>query len=92
MDCFSLLTEITCSALSAIENGIIIYSNDTTTPYVLGTQATYGCDEGYELDGGNKRRVCIRRNSTSTGYWNGTAPSCSGNNYIVTCSSCKKIS
>ncbi len=47
------ITAITCSALTAIENGMIVYSSDTTPPYDYGTTAVYECDTGYEITSGD---------------------------------------
>ena len=67
---------ISCSALSAVENGDITYSSDLT--YEYGTIATYQCDSGYELTGGDTVRTCTGDGSNPVGQWNGNAPFCSG--------------
>ncbi len=78
----NIATEITCSALPDIENGVIAYSSDTTEPYDYGTTATYECDTGYELTSGDKKSNCTKSGVNSEGIWNGTIPTCSG---IVVC-------
>ena len=55
-----------------------MYSNDTTEPSDIGVTATYQCNKGFKLNGGDTVRTCVDNISTSTGYWNGTAPNCSG--------------
>ncbi|XP_064386521.1 uncharacterized protein LOC135335055 isoform X2 [Halichondria panicea] len=67
---------ITCSALT-IDNGMIVYSSDMTEPYDYGTTATYECDTGYEITGGESERTCTSDGSSSVGQWSGTAPVCS---------------
>ena len=67
-----------CPALPAIENGMSVYSSDTTEPYDYGTTATYQCDSGYELTGGDTVRTCTGDGSSAEGQWNGTAPACLG--------------
>ncbi len=68
---------ITCSSLSPITNGRISYSPDTTSPFDLGTVATYSCDNGLFLSG-SESRTCEGDGSSITGMWSGTAPICSG--------------
>ena len=70
---------ITCSALLGIVNGMIVYSSNTTAPYVFGTTATYHCNEDYSLIGGDGIRTCSGDDSKSNGVWNGQTPTCSGN-------------
>ncbi len=40
--------------------------------------ATYGCNAGYALAGGDNVTTC-----NSTGAWSGTPPTCQGNNYDI---------
>ena len=70
-------TAITCSALN-IENGMIMYSSDTTAPYDFGTTATYQCNEGYSFVRGDEVRTCGVDGSSSNGSWSGQSPACSG--------------
>ena len=58
---------------------MVIYSIDTAmSQYDNGTTATYQCDSGYELTGGDTVRTCTGDGSSPVGQWNGTAPNCSG--------------
>ena len=57
---------------------MINYSSDTTESYDYGTKATYQCDSGYELTGGDTVRTCTGDGSSLVGQWNGTVPNCSG--------------
>ncbi len=73
------ITAITCSTLSVIGNGMIVYSSDTTPPYDYGTTATYECDPGYEITSGDSERTCTDDGSSSVGEWSETAAIvCSG--------------
>ena len=79
--CYMYLAEnpaTSCSALPAVENGMVTYSSDTTEPYDYRTTATYQCDSGYELTGGDTVRTCTGDGSSPVGQWNGTAPTCTG--------------
>ena len=75
-------TVVKCSALPNTENGDIAYSGDTTEPYDYGTTATYQCDSGYELTGGDTVRTCTGDGSSQVDQWNGTAPICLGKSYF----------
>ena len=57
---------------------MIAYSSDTTEPYDYGATATYLCDTGYELTGGDTVRTCTGDGSSPVGQWNGTNPNCTG--------------
>ena len=58
---------------------MIVYSSDTTESYDYGTTATYQCDSGYELSGGDTMRTCTGDGSSPVGQWNGTGSiSCTG--------------
>ena len=77
-----------CSALLAVENGKVTYPSGTTEPYDYGTIATYQCDSGYELTGGDTVRTCTGDGSSTMGQWNGAAPVCTGkanNLYVHSC-------
>ena len=56
-----------CANLSNPLNGTVVVSGTT-----VGDNATYSCDNGFLLQGVN-RRVC-----TSGGEWSGSAPTCQG--------------
>ena len=40
--------------------------------------ATYSCDEGYGLTGGDAVIMCAGDGSDPFGSWNGAAPTCEG--------------
>ncbi len=76
MNCYSV-TEISCPALD-IENGVIIYTGDTTEPYIYGTTAVYECNLGYEITNGGSERTCTGDVRSSVGEWSETTAVCSG--------------
>lgn len=47
-----------------------------TSTYVVSTVATYSCDPGYGLSGGDTARTCGGDGSTTTGVWDGMMPTC----------------
>ena len=57
---------------------MITYFSDTTEPYDYGTTATYQCDSGYELTGGDTVKTCTGDGSSPMGQWDGSAPHCTG--------------
>ena len=59
-----------------------MYSNETTISYAFGINATYQCDEGFSIDGGDDVRTCVGDGSSSNGTWNGQPPTCIGIIYI----------
>ena len=68
-----------CSELPALENGMITYSPDSEGPnYDLSTVATYTCNEGFALVGGDRMRTCEDVSNGSSGEFDGTAPTCQG--------------
>ena len=79
-DSFTMYAKaVHCSPLniSHVGNGNITYSTGTVEDqYEYETTATYTCDSGYELTGGDTVRTCT---SSHGDQWNGTAPACSGN-------------
>lgn len=79
----SFLAEITCSELTAPENGQITYDQPMATRVQFQTTATYTCSSGYGLTGGNRSRVCDGDGSSYLGYWTDTAPSCEGKQNCV---------
>ncbi len=55
---------------------MISYSPDVTPDYDLGTEATYTCEAGFNLDG-NEVRVCMDDDGMDAiGVWNGQEPNC----------------
>ena len=74
-----IIAGIKCSTLSAIENTMVAYSNVTIkSQYIYGTTATYQCNSGYELTGGDTVRTCSGDGSSPVGQWSGTTPMCLG--------------
>ena len=71
---------IECAALNVPDNGLITFDPDTTAPHSFTTTATYGCNPGYGLSGGDRVRTCVG-SSAGPGVWSGTAPMCQG--YII---------
>lgn len=73
-----LFAAITCSPLSSVTNGNIVYSRDTTTTFTFSTVATYSCNEGFLLLGNNEQR-CSGDGSSVNGLWSGgSTPVCTG--------------
>ena len=62
-------------SLGRINNGQISYD---TFDFDYGTTATYSCDTGFGLSGGDKERVCGGNGSSPNGVWNGVTPHCEG--------------
>ena len=73
-----------CFALPAPDNGRIVYSPDTTSPYSFATTATYICNSGYGLSGGTRTRNCGGDDSSPIGSWDGSAPLCIGKGALNT--------
>ena len=65
-----------CTGLPSPDNGSIIYPTGTTSPYEFGTVATYMCDTGFGIDGGDVLRTCHGYGLSPMGTWTGTAPRC----------------
>ena len=57
---------------------MIKYSSGKTTFHAFRATATYQCDDGYILNGGDVMRTCVGDGSSPNGKWNGSAPTCSG--------------
>ena len=64
----------TCPDLTVPANGMISYNMGTASPRPEDTVATYSCDTGFTLTGGDTMRTC----SGGAGAWDGTAPTCTG--------------
>ena len=77
---------ISCAPLdtSSLKYGIISYFTDSVwtvrveDQYDCETTATYQCDSGYELTGGDTVRTCTGDGSSPEGQWSETAPVCTG--------------
>ena len=76
---FFLSAEITCQVLSSPENGLIIYSPTVTSEATYNTTATYSCDLGFGLSGGEEERTCEGDGISLDGMWSGITPTCKGN-------------
>ena len=70
--------EIICSELTAPDNGQVSYDRAVITSVQFQTTATYTCNSGYGLTGGNRSRVCDGDGRSYLGSWTGTAPGCGG--------------
>lgn len=64
-----------CTSLAPLNNGLLSYGPDTASPYDYQTTATYSCNEGYGLFGGDRARQCDS-SSPGDGGWSGTTPTC----------------
>ncbi len=73
ISCFSVCTGIECASLQPPMNGLVNNPEDT----IVGSVASYTCNEGYELSGP------ITRSCEVTGQWTATEPVCKGLYYIV---------
>ena len=62
--------------LTTITNGVIVYNVDMTAPYDVDTLASYRCDPGYVLTGGNVVRTCVDAGDGSGGRFDGETPTC----------------
>ncbi len=72
-----------CDNLSAPLNGTVSFQADTTATFDFRTTATYACDEGFALSGGDPERTCEEGLTEGMGAWNGSAPNCSGKSRFV---------
>ncbi len=71
-----LLSLCSCYELEFIANGVIVYTDDITAPYDVDTLASYRCDPGYVLTGGNVVRTCVDAGDGSGGRFDGETPTC----------------
>ena len=69
------IAAIMCTDLPAPADGRVTYT-DTTSPYDFGTVATYVCDSGFGISGGNRTRACGGLDLSTVGTWNGIAATC----------------
>ena len=64
-----------CPALTAPMNGQVSY--DMTSPYQIGTEATFTCNAGFSLNGAVDMLTCADDDQSDTvGTWGGTEPIC----------------
>ena len=75
---FLLTAEITCQVLSEPLNGQVMYSTTVTSEATYNTTATYSCDVGFGLSGGEEERECEGDGFSLEGMWSGDAPTCEG--------------
>ena len=68
----NIFSSAVCQALPPLVNGRIVYSPDTTAPYLEGTRARHVCNSGFILNG-TATRTCQNDNS-----FDGTPPTCEG--------------
>ena len=58
-------------------NGQVSYATDMTSPYEIGTVATFTCNAGFSLDGAADTLTCADDDQLDTvGTWGGTEPTC----------------
>ena len=69
-----------CPHIADPANGQIAFASDSVAPFDLATTATYSCDSGYGLMGGDTVRTCEENGGSVIGAWSGMAPSCGGKN------------
>ena len=77
----------TCSFLTTPSNGKLTFTNHSMGDEENSTTisiATYSCDSGFFLSGGNETRMCERDINEYRGEWSGTAPTCVRKGYSVT--------
>ena len=65
-----------CLSLPPPDNGMITYGPDMTEPFNYQTTASYACNSGFELSGGDSNRQCIMISDQNSEGWSGTAPTC----------------
>ena len=72
--------ETTCNDLSEVANGNVSYYNSgSSNRRLVNAVATYSCNSGYSLEGGENRTCEV------DGDWSGTAPTCVGKCLLHTC-------
>ena len=76
---------IACEDLPDPSNGEINFSLDKTAPFEFETTATYSCDPGFGISGGDPVRTCGGDGSSPSGEWTGNASTCEGQFSIIAC-------
>ncbi len=73
-----LFSAITCPALTRPNNGSVSYggTSNINGSYPFNSTATYNCDTGFSLVGNNDTKTCTGDGSSTTGVFNGMAPTC----------------
>ncbi len=64
-----------CPPLPPLANGVISYSPDNTSDYIIGTVATYSCNQGYRVVDGFTIKEC-REVGRSLTMFDGPTPIC----------------
>ncbi len=65
-----------CASLSPPTNGRVAYFTDSAPPYDYDTVATYTCDIGFGIAGGDVNSVCTDENNEAVGRWTRIPPTC----------------
>ncbi len=69
---------ITCPSLGNLINGLVMFTGlFNSRDWEFGTEAVYSCNTGFSLIG-NSNRTCTGDGSSTTGSFNGVAPTCEG--------------
>ena len=67
-----------CPDIANPEHGRVTFDHESLAPFLPGTNATYSCDLGYGLEGGDEVRTCEMNGFSPDGVWSGMAPTCVG--------------
>ena len=82
-ECHPLSAVIECPTLTAPSNGQVSYPTDMSSPFEIGTVATFSCDAGFSLNGTTATLTCADDDQADTiGTWGGTEPSCLGKSLL----------
>ena len=66
-----------CPALTSPTNGQVSYEMDMTSPYEIGTVATFTCNAGFSLNGAVDMLTCAEDDQLdAVSTWGGTEPTC----------------
>jgi len=71
-------TAIRCPDIPDPDNGDIVFSPDTIALFDLATEASYVCDRGFALVGGDETSICVVDPVVNDGIWTGERPNCTG--------------
>ena len=71
-----IVSDFMCPHIPDPENGQIVFTPDKVAPFATNTTATYSCDPGHGLVGGDAIRTCKGNVSSFEGMWSGMPPSC----------------
>ncbi len=74
-----------CPDLPEFSNGVITFSIEQISLVEFVRAATYSCEPGFELVGGNVTRLCVGDESSPIAMWTGTAPTCEGTGVSMSC-------